>query len=48
MDEQELKAVLLRESAEFRRTHDDHQACEKALDTIRGKSYLTPAEADEE
>ena len=48
MDEQELKALLLRESAEFRRTHDDHQACEKALDAIRGKSYLTPAEADEE
>jgi uncharacterized protein YdcH (DUF465 family) len=48
MDEQELKALLLRESADFRRTHDDHQACESALDAIRGKSYLTPAEADEE
>ena len=48
MDEQELKALLLRENAEFRRAHDDHQACETALDAIRGKAYLSPAEADEE
>jgi len=48
MDEQELKALLLRENAEFRRAHDDHQACETALDAIRGKSHLSPAEADEE
>jgi uncharacterized protein YdcH (DUF465 family) len=48
MDEKELKDLLLRENAEFRRAHDDHQACEKALDALRGKSYLTPADADEE
>jgi uncharacterized protein YdcH (DUF465 family) len=48
MDEQELKELLLRENGEFRRAHDDHKACEKALDAIRGKSYLTPAEADAE
>ena len=48
MDEQALKELLLRENAEFRRVHDDHQACEKALDTIRAKAYLSPAEADEE
>jgi uncharacterized protein YdcH (DUF465 family) len=47
MDEQALKEVLLRENAEFRRVHDDHQACEKALDAIRAKAYLS-AEADEE
>lgn len=47
MDEQALKELLLRENAEFRRAHDDHQACEKALDAIRGKAYLSPAEADE-
>jgi len=48
MDEQELKELLLRESAEFRRAHDDHQACEKALDAIRGKARPSAAEADEE
>jgi uncharacterized protein YdcH (DUF465 family) len=48
MDEKELKELLLRENADFRRAHDDHQACEKALDAIRGKSRLSTAEADEE
>jgi uncharacterized protein YdcH (DUF465 family) len=48
MDEHAIKELLLRENAEFRRVHDDHQACEKALDAIRAKAYLSPAEADEE
>lgn len=48
MDEQAIKELLLRENAEFRRAHDDHQACEKALDAIRGKSRLSPADVDEE
>jgi len=48
MDEKALKELLLRENAEFRRAHDDHQACEKALDAIRAKAYLSPEEADEE
>ncbi len=48
MDEKELKELLLRENAEFRRVHDDHQDCERALETVRGKAYLTAAEADEE
>ncbi len=48
MDEQEVKELLLRENAEFRRAHDDHQACEKALDALRGKSRLSPADDDEE
>ncbi len=48
MDEQALKELLLRENPEFRRVHDDHLACEKALDAIRAKGYLSPAEADEE
>jgi len=48
MDEQEVKELLLRENAEFRRAHDDHQACEKALDALRGKSHPLPADADEE
>jgi len=48
MDEREVKELLLRENAEFRRAHDDHQACEKALEALRGKSHLSPADADEE
>jgi uncharacterized protein YdcH (DUF465 family) len=48
MDEQEVKELLLRENAEFRRAHDDHQACEKALDALRGKSHPSPADGDEE
>ena len=48
MDEQEVKELLLRENAEFRQACEDHQACEKAIDTIRGKGHLSPADADEE
>lgn len=48
MDEQALKELLLRENAEFRRAHDDHQACEKALEGLRGQGRLTPADDDEE
>jgi len=48
MDEQAIKELLFRENTEYRRAHDDHQACEKALDAIRAKAYLSPAEADEE
>ena len=48
MDEHAIKELLLRENAEFRRVHDDHQACEKAIDAIRGKSHPSPADADEE
>lgn len=48
MDEQALKELLLKENAEFRQAHADHQACDKALDLLRGKVYLSPAEADEE
>jgi hypothetical protein len=48
MDEQAVKELLLRENADFRRAHEDHQACEKALDILRGQGHLSPAEADEE
>jgi uncharacterized protein len=48
MDEQAIKELLLKENAEFRRAHDDHGACETALDALRVKPYLSPAEADEE
>jgi len=48
MDEKQLKELLLRENPDFRRAHDDHQACERALEAIRAKGHLTAAEADEE
>lgn len=48
MDEKELMDLLLRENAEFRRAHDDHQDCERALAAIRVKAHLTAAEAEEE
>ena len=48
MDEQALKEILLRENAEFRRAHEDHQACEKALEGIRGRGFPTPADEDAE
>ena len=48
MDEKHLKELLLRENAEFRKAHDDHQGCEKALEAIRAKPHLTETEADEE
>ena len=48
MAEQAIKELLRKENAEFRRAHDDHQACDKALDAIRGKTHLSPADVDEE
>ena len=48
MDEKELKELLLRENAEFRRAHDDHRVCELALDAIRAKTHFSAAEIDEE
>ena len=48
MDEKELKELLIKENPEFRRAHNDHQDCERALEAIRGKTHLSPAEADEE
>lgn len=48
MDEQALKELLLKENAEFRRAYGEHQACEKALEGLRGRGRLSPADADEE
>ena len=48
MDEQALKELLLRENAEFRRAHEDHQACERALESLRGKGHPTADDANEE
>ena len=48
MDEIELKERMLKESDEFRRLHDEHRTCEKKLEILRGKSFLTEHEKVEE
>jgi len=44
MDEKALKELMLNENADFRRLHDDHQACEKKLEALQGKSFLNEEE----
>jgi uncharacterized protein len=44
MDEKALKELLLRENADFRRLHEEHQACEKKLEDLLAKEF--PAEED--
>jgi uncharacterized protein YdcH (DUF465 family) len=44
MDEKALKELMLKENAEFRRIHDEHQACEKSLEDLQGKGFLTAVE----
>ncbi len=48
MDEKALKELLLKENAEFRKLHDDHQTCEKRLESLQRKSYLNEEEKIEE
>ena len=48
MDEKALKELMLRENADFRRLHKEHQACEKRLENLQGKSFLTEKERLEE
>jgi hypothetical protein len=48
MDEKALKELMLKENAEFRKLHDDHQACEKRLESLQGKSFLNEQEKLEE
>jgi uncharacterized protein YdcH (DUF465 family) len=48
MDEKTLKELLLRENAAFRELHDEHQGCEKRLEELRSKSFLTEEEKLEE
>jgi len=48
MDEKALKELMLKESAEFRKHHDDHQACEKRLEVLQAKSFLNEKEKLEE
>jgi uncharacterized protein YdcH (DUF465 family) len=48
MDEQALKDLLLRENPAFRKLHDEHRACEEALEGLRGRLAHGPAEEQEE
>jgi hypothetical protein len=44
MDETELKELLLQKNEEFRKLHEEHQSCEKRLEILAGKSFLTEDE----
>ena len=48
MDEKALKELMLRENTDFSRLHKDHQACEKRLEDLQRKSFLTEEEKLEE
>jgi uncharacterized protein YdcH (DUF465 family) len=48
MDEQALKERMLRENADFRKLHEEHQECEKRLDILQIKSFLSEQEKLEE
>jgi uncharacterized protein YdcH (DUF465 family) len=48
MNEKALKELLLRENADFRRLHEEHQVCEKRLKDLQAKSFLTEEEKLEE
>jgi hypothetical protein len=44
MEENEIKKILLKENAEFRKTFDRHQELEKELGQFQSKSYLSDEE----
>lgn len=48
MDEKELKELLIRENAEFKRLYEEHQSYEKKLGSFADKSFLTEEEKLEE
>jgi uncharacterized protein YdcH (DUF465 family) len=48
MEEKELKELLLREHKEFREVLRKHQQCEKKLERLKKKSFLTEDERIEE
>lgn len=45
MNEQELKELLLRENAEFRKVLEDHRTCEAELEKLLLKMPVTEADA---
>jgi uncharacterized protein len=48
MDEIRLKERLVRENAEFRRMHEEHQDYERRLADLTGKAFLSDSERLEE
>ena len=48
MEEKELKELLAKESLDFKRTLEEHQRCEKALETLTARPFLTGEEELEE
>jgi uncharacterized protein YdcH (DUF465 family) len=48
MDEEKLKALLLKENKEFRVIHKEHKTCEKRLDVFKKKGSLNAKETIEE
>jgi uncharacterized protein YdcH (DUF465 family) len=48
MNENALKELMLRENADFRRLHEEHQACEKRLKDLQNKGFLAEEEKLEE
>lgn len=48
MNEQALKELLLKESEDFRKLHEEHQECEKRLEILQMKSLLSEQEKLEE
>lgn len=48
MNEQALKELLLKESEDFRKFHEEHQECEKRLEILQMKSLLSEQEKLEE
>ncbi len=45
MNEQELKELLLRENAEFRKVLEEHRTCEIELEKLRLKTHVTEVDA---
>jgi len=48
MDEKELKALLIKENEEFGKVYKEHQHCEKKLEELKNKGFLTEQESLEE
>jgi hypothetical protein len=48
MQEKELREIMLRESEEFKKLHQQHQKFEKKLEKFKSKSFLTEDEKLEE
>jgi len=41
MEEKELKELLIKENEEFKEVYERHQKCEKKLDQLKKKDFLT-------